>query len=137
MKVDFCFKFISLIFVLNLLIYFLDFFLVAFFSPLISATVNALASIALRSIFISLPSLILINDSPNFLISPFATATYFFIFLINGKLRSSSSFSNVFISPHVGGNTSAFEPRARKLIESQLEKFAAGLPLDNVVAVGK
>ena len=44
---------------------------------------------------------------------------------------------NLFISPHVGGNTSAFEPRARKLIESQLEKFAAGLPLDNVVAVGK
>ena len=44
---------------------------------------------------------------------------------------------NLFISPHVGGNTSAFEPRARKLIESQLEKFAAGLALDNVVAVGK
>ncbi len=42
----------------------------------------------------------------------------------------------VFISPHVGGNTSAFEPRARKLIESQIKKFSAGLPLDNVVAVG-
>lgn len=43
----------------------------------------------------------------------------------------------VFISPHVGGDTSAFEPRAKEFINSQLEKFAAGLPLDNVVAVGK
>jgi phosphoglycerate dehydrogenase-like enzyme len=45
------------------------------------------------------------------------------------------SAPGVFISPHVGGNTSAFEPRARKLIESQLKKFAQDLPLDNVVAV--
>jgi phosphoglycerate dehydrogenase-like enzyme len=39
----------------------------------------------------------------------------------------------VFISPHVGGHTSAFEPRARKLIESQLEKLAAGIRLENIV----
>ena len=40
----------------------------------------------------------------------------------------------VLISPHVGGSTSAFLPRATRLIRSQLVKFAAGEPLDNVVA---
>jgi phosphoglycerate dehydrogenase-like enzyme len=39
----------------------------------------------------------------------------------------------VFIAPHVGGHSSAFEPRARKLIESQLEKLAQGIPLENIV----
>lgn len=43
----------------------------------------------------------------------------------------------VFITPHVGGNSSAFEPRARRLIESQLVRLAAGLPLENIVAQGK
>lgn len=42
----------------------------------------------------------------------------------------------VLISPHVGGNTSAFLPRAYRLLESQLGRFASGLPLDNVVVPG-
>ncbi|MEV0258977.1 2-hydroxyacid dehydrogenase [Streptomyces sp. NPDC050732] len=37
------------------------------------------------------------------------------------------------ISPHVGGSTSAFGPRARRLLAAQLTKFVAGQPLDNVV----
>lgn len=40
----------------------------------------------------------------------------------------------VLVSPHVGGSTSAFMPRAQRLIRSQLVRFAAGEPLDNVVA---
>lgn len=40
----------------------------------------------------------------------------------------------VLISPHVGGSTSAFMPRAHRLIRSQLTRFAAGEPLENVVA---
>ena len=43
------------------------------------------------------------------------------------------SAKGVFITPHIGGNSSAFEPRARKLIESQLQLLAAGKPLDNVI----
>jgi phosphoglycerate dehydrogenase-like enzyme len=43
------------------------------------------------------------------------------------------SCDNVIISPHVGGNSSAFEPRMRRLIISQLEKLVAGVPLDNAV----
>ncbi|MEU9604600.1 2-hydroxyacid dehydrogenase [Streptomyces sp. NPDC048057] len=39
----------------------------------------------------------------------------------------------VLISPHVGGSTSAFMPRARRLLARQLTRFAAGEPLDNVV----
>ncbi|WP_329311925.1 2-hydroxyacid dehydrogenase [Streptomyces sp. NBC_01262] len=39
----------------------------------------------------------------------------------------------VLISPHVGGPTSAFFPRAKRLLRSQLRRFAAGEPLDNVV----
>lgn len=46
------------------------------------------------------------------------------------------STPGVFISPHVGGNTSAFEPRARKLIESQLERLATGIALENIVVQG-
>jgi phosphoglycerate dehydrogenase-like enzyme len=46
------------------------------------------------------------------------------------------SAKGVFISPHVGGNTSAFEPRARKLIETQLERLAAGIPLENIIVNG-
>jgi phosphoglycerate dehydrogenase-like enzyme len=46
------------------------------------------------------------------------------------------SAKNVMIVPHVGGNTTAFEPRARRLIQSQLELLAAGEPLKNVVAQG-
>lgn len=40
----------------------------------------------------------------------------------------------VLISPHVGGNTSAFLPRARRLVEEQLRRFAAGEPLLSVVS---
>jgi phosphoglycerate dehydrogenase-like enzyme len=43
----------------------------------------------------------------------------------------------VLISPHVGGNTSAFERRARRLIESQLQLLADGKSLNNVIVAGK
>ncbi|GGX76745.1 2-hydroxyacid dehydrogenase [Streptomyces minutiscleroticus] len=39
----------------------------------------------------------------------------------------------VLISPHVGGPTSAFLPRARRLLGAQLNRFARGEPLANVV----
>ncbi|WP_255952135.1 2-hydroxyacid dehydrogenase [Streptomyces odontomachi] len=39
----------------------------------------------------------------------------------------------VLISPHVGGPSSAFEPRAKRLLVSQLSRYAAGEPLDNVI----
>jgi phosphoglycerate dehydrogenase-like enzyme len=39
----------------------------------------------------------------------------------------------VLISPHVGGASSAFFPRADRLIAAQLGRFAAGQPLENVV----
>ena len=39
----------------------------------------------------------------------------------------------VLISPHVGGASSAFGPRADRLIASQLARFVAGEPLANVV----
>ncbi|MET7360701.1 2-hydroxyacid dehydrogenase [Streptomyces sp. NPDC005562] len=39
----------------------------------------------------------------------------------------------VLISPHVGGSTSAFEPRAKRLLAAQLSSYAAGKPLDNIV----
>lgn len=39
----------------------------------------------------------------------------------------------VLITPHVGGPSSAFEPRARALIQAQLFRFAAGEELENVV----
>ena len=42
----------------------------------------------------------------------------------------------VLISPHVGGNTTAFEKRARKLIESQLNLLAEGKQLNNVIVAG-
>ncbi len=37
------------------------------------------------------------------------------------------------LSPHVGGNSTAFEPRAKRLIIEQLTRYAAGEPLANVV----
>ncbi|GHB49440.1 dehydrogenase [Streptomyces xanthochromogenes] len=40
---------------------------------------------------------------------------------------------NVLISPHVGGSSSAFLPRAKRLLVAQLTRFAAQEPLDNVV----
>ncbi len=43
---------------------------------------------------------------------------------------------NVLISPHVGGDTTAFPPRARALLRDQLERYAGGRPLRNVVVSG-
>ncbi|KIZ13969.1 2-hydroxyacid dehydrogenase [Streptomyces natalensis] len=40
----------------------------------------------------------------------------------------------VLITPHVGGPSSAFLPRAKRLLREQLTLFAAGKPLRNVVA---
>jgi phosphoglycerate dehydrogenase-like enzyme len=39
----------------------------------------------------------------------------------------------VLISPHVGGASSAFLPRARRLIREQLTRYATGEPLANVI----
>lgn len=39
----------------------------------------------------------------------------------------------VLISPHVGGSTSAFQPRAKRLLAAQLTRYVAGEPLGNVV----
>lgn len=39
----------------------------------------------------------------------------------------------VLISPHVGGASSAFWPRARRLVRGQLERYAAGEPVEHVV----
>lgn len=40
---------------------------------------------------------------------------------------------NVLITPHVGGDTSAFLPRAWRLLQEQLDRFAAGGRLANVI----
>ncbi|MEY9848018.1 phosphoglycerate dehydrogenase-like enzyme [Streptacidiphilus sp. BW17] len=37
------------------------------------------------------------------------------------------------ISPHVGGNTSAFLPRAQRLVRAQVQRYLAGEELWNVV----
>lgn len=42
----------------------------------------------------------------------------------------------VLITPHVGGSSSAFLPRARRLIGAQLARFAKGEPLANVIPHG-
>jgi len=46
------------------------------------------------------------------------------------------SAKNLLLVPHVGGNSTAFEPRGRALIESQLKLLATGQPLEHVVAQG-
>jgi phosphoglycerate dehydrogenase-like enzyme len=46
------------------------------------------------------------------------------------------SAKNLLLVPHVGGNSDAFEPRGRALIESQLKLLAAGSALEHVVAQG-
>lgn len=43
---------------------------------------------------------------------------------------------NLTIVPHVGGNSTAFEPRIRKLVKSQLDLLAAGKEIENIVAKG-
>lgn len=47
------------------------------------------------------------------------------------------SAPGVLIAPHVGGNTSAFEPRARRLVEAQLARLAQGHKLENVIIAGE
>ncbi|MEU9105475.1 2-hydroxyacid dehydrogenase [Streptomyces xanthophaeus] len=42
---------------------------------------------------------------------------------------------NVLITPHVGGSSSAFEPRAKRLLARQLTRFAAGEPVEHTVLV--
>jgi len=46
------------------------------------------------------------------------------------------SAKNLLLVPHIGGNSDAFEPRGRTLIESQLKLLAAGSALEHVVAQG-
>ncbi len=41
---------------------------------------------------------------------------------------------NLLISPHVGGASSAMWPRAHRVVREQLERFAAGAPLENVMS---
>ena len=43
------------------------------------------------------------------------------------------SAPNVLITPHVGGATPAMWPRAYRLVRRQLERFAAGEPVENVM----
>lgn len=43
---------------------------------------------------------------------------------------------NLLLVPHVGGNSAAFEPRGRALVESQLALFATDKPLSHIVAQG-
>ncbi|TDC74838.1 2-hydroxyacid dehydrogenase [Streptomyces hainanensis] len=42
----------------------------------------------------------------------------------------------VLITPHVGGPSTAFRPRAERLLRAQLARFAAGEPVAHVVATG-
>ncbi|KOG90983.1 dihydrofolate reductase, partial [Streptomyces varsoviensis] len=44
------------------------------------------------------------------------------------------SSPGVLITPHVGGPSSAFAPRAKKILREQLRRFADGDPVLNVVA---
>ncbi len=44
------------------------------------------------------------------------------------------SAPNVLINPHRGGASTAFEPRVARLVRAQLERYAKGEPLINVVA---
>ena len=39
----------------------------------------------------------------------------------------------VLVSPHVGGDSTAFLPRAMRLVESQLHRYATDAPLQNVI----
>ncbi|GAB7006156.1 2-hydroxyacid dehydrogenase [Nocardioides sp. AN3] len=44
------------------------------------------------------------------------------------------SAPNLLVSPHVGGASSAMWPRAHRLVRAQLERFATGQPLANVMS---
>jgi phosphoglycerate dehydrogenase-like enzyme len=41
---------------------------------------------------------------------------------------------NLLLSPHVGGNTTAFRPRAERLVISQLTRYVSGQPLEYEVS---
>ncbi|MFD3542941.1 2-hydroxyacid dehydrogenase [Streptomyces sp. NPDC058662] len=41
----------------------------------------------------------------------------------------------VLITPHVGGGSTAFEPRAKRMIARQLTRFAAGEPVEHTVMI--
>ncbi|SHI79746.1 Phosphoglycerate dehydrogenase [Nocardiopsis flavescens] len=43
----------------------------------------------------------------------------------------------VFVTPHVAGGSTAFYPRARAFMDSQLARWASGEPLENVVRPGR
>ncbi|MDQ4007948.1 MAG: 2-hydroxyacid dehydrogenase [Actinomycetota bacterium] len=68
--------------------------------------------------------------------------------LVSGRLRAALDVTDpeplpgdhplwrapgLLLSPHVGGASSAFWPRAKALLRAQLERYAAGEPLRNVV----
>jgi phosphoglycerate dehydrogenase-like enzyme len=40
---------------------------------------------------------------------------------------------NLLVSPHVGGDSTAMQPRAHRLVREQLERYATGEPLVNVM----
>lgn len=42
---------------------------------------------------------------------------------------------NVLITPHVGGSSTAFEPRAKRMLARQLTRFAAGEPVEHTVLI--
>ena len=44
------------------------------------------------------------------------------------------SAPGLLVSPHVGGASSAMWPRAHRLVRDQLDSFAAGEPLGNVMS---
>ena len=44
------------------------------------------------------------------------------------------SAKNVIITPHIGGDSEAFTPRGRKLVEEQLARYASGQSLLHIVA---
>jgi phosphoglycerate dehydrogenase-like enzyme len=46
------------------------------------------------------------------------------------------SANNCIITPHVGGDSSAFEPRGKQLVKEQLARLAVGTKLINIVAQG-
>jgi phosphoglycerate dehydrogenase-like enzyme len=46
------------------------------------------------------------------------------------------SAPNIFITPHIGGASSALWPRAHRLVTEQLRRYAAGEPLLHVVHPG-
>ena len=69
--------------------------------------------------------------------------------LVSGRLRAALDVTDpeplpadhplwsapgLLVSPHVGGNSSAFLPRAQALVRDQVARFVAGEPVENVVA---